>query len=280
MKSTTASDALPFLLELLCHGWAQAYYLMNAGFIASHLQDNPLNPIIAVVYFLIQPKPSLLDMDKQGDETIIMLYELAKKIFEIAKTKFGSMELFLQPEVALACFPVSVVFGWFYYHVTILHPTFAGTYHFSTGPTDLCCLADDIGNTTGLLFSGLISDRLYARAIKKNGGVAVKEFCLRPIYIGIPFFVAGSIMYGWFLHAHVHWMGSFVRYTMTFILVDSNHTKAASGTIHIIWLKQHLLQVLSVSNATKNICGMIFALTAVFIRNSLGYIGGDYAVYI
>lgn len=61
--------------------------------------------------------------------------------------------------------------------------------------------------------AGRISDRLYVRSIKKNNGVAIKEFRLRPIYIGIPFFTIGSILYGWFLEIPVHWFGVLAMYT-------------------------------------------------------------------
>jgi hypothetical protein len=47
-------------------------------------------------------------------------------------------------------------------------------------------------------------------------------------------------------------------------MVDANHTKAAS--------------VVSLGNFTRNVCGMIFSLTAVQIRGSLGD-GWAYTLY-
>ncbi|KAG1106918.1 hypothetical protein G6F42_016564 [Rhizopus arrhizus] len=181
---------------------------------------------------------------------------------------FGSLELLLKKEVALVCLPISIAFGWFYFLVTILPQTFGSVYKFSTGSIGLCYLAGGIGNTSGSIFAGAISDKLYHKAVAKNSGETVKEFRLRPIYIGVPLIALGSVMYGWFLHVPTHFMGPLVSYTIaTFgimftitvantYLVDSNHTKAAS--------------VVSVNNFTRNICGMIFSLTAVQIRTSLG----------
>ncbi|KAI8984282.1 major facilitator superfamily domain-containing protein [Mycotypha africana] len=181
---------------------------------------------------------------------------------------FTSLQLLLKKEVALVCLPTSVAFGWFYFQVTILPTTYSSIYHFSTGTIGLCYLAGGIGNTTGSILSGLLSDKLYTRACKRNGGVAVKEFRLRPIYFGIPALVAGSILYGWFLHISVHWIGPLfgylmvtfgIMYTVTVVntyLADSFATKAAS--------------IVSVNNFTRNVCGMIFSLTAVQIRDSLG----------
>lgn len=81
MELSTPSSTLPFLVELPCVGWAKSCYLMNAGSIAKHLQEIPLNPFVAVGHFLIEQKPSLADMIHRDDKTIIMLYELAKKVF-------------------------------------------------------------------------------------------------------------------------------------------------------------------------------------------------------
>ncbi|CAO3620800.1 unnamed protein product [Mucor hiemalis] len=193
---------------------------------------------------------------------------MKERIQRLRFNPFGSLELLLQPEVLWTCIPVSVAFGWFYYLVTILPVTFATVYRFPTGSIGLCYLAGGLGNTSGSIFAGAISDKLYQKAVVRNGGVAKPELRLRPIYIGLPFIVTGALMYGWFLHKPTHFMGPLAAYTIcTFgimftitiasaYLVDANHTKAAS--------------VVSISNFTRNICGMIFSLTAVEIRSSMG----------
>ncbi|KAI9362358.1 major facilitator superfamily domain-containing protein [Pilaira anomala] len=180
---------------------------------------------------------------------------------------FGSLEMLLYPDILMVCIPTSVSFGWFYFLVTILPSTFGPIYGFNTGTIGLCYLAGGIGNTAGSIVAGAISDKLYAKAVAKNNGVAQTEFRLRPMYIGLPLIILGSTMYGWFLQSGIHWMGPLASYTITTFgimftitvasayMVDSNHTKAAS--------------VVSVSNFTRNICGMIFSLTAVHIRGAL-----------
>lgn len=156
------------------------------------------------------------------------------------------MQLLLQPEVLLSCIPVSVAFGWFYYVVTILGPTYGEIYHMSTGSIGLCYLATGAGNIFGAIFAGAATDKLYARAVRNNGGVAKKELRLRTNFIGVPFLVAGAIMYGWFLHARLHFMGPLVVLALlTFgmlltitvtntYLIDANHTKAASGKFWLV----------------------------------------------
>lgn len=88
-------------------------------------------------------------------------------------------------------------------------------YKFATGTIGLCYLAGGIGNTSGSIVAGLISDKLYAKTVAKNNGENITEFRLRPMYIGIPFIVLGSVMYGWFLQNSIHWMGTLVSYTIS-----------------------------------------------------------------
>ncbi len=146
------------------------------------------------------------------------------------------------PEVALTCLPVSIAFGWFYYLVTILAPTFGQVYHLSTGSIGLCFLATGIGNVSGAIFAGIVSDKLYAKSVAgSKTGIAEKELRLRAIYIGVPCIGAGAIMYGWFIHAGFHFMAPLVALCLcTFgicititvgntYLVDCNHRLAASG---------------------------------------------------
>lgn len=101
----------------------------------------------------------------------------------------------------------------------------------STGSIGLCYLAGGIGNTSGSIFAGAISDRLYAKAVASNGGVKKTEFRLRPMYIGVPIITVGAVMYGWFLHAHLHFMGPLVAYTISKFRVERKRKKNSKLTI-------------------------------------------------
>lgn len=117
------------------------------------------------------------------------------------------------------CLPISIAFGWFYFLVTILPQTFGSVYKFPTGSIGLCYLAGGLGNTSGSIFAGAISDKLYHKAVAKNNGEIVKEFRLRPIYIGVPLIALGAVMYGWFLHVPTHFMGPLASYTIGKLLM-------------------------------------------------------------
>ena len=76
-----ASEKLPFLLELPCHGWAESCYLLNSSSISDQLQLTSLTPLVALGHFPIQKKPSLRRIDWNDDKTIQSLYTIAQQIF-------------------------------------------------------------------------------------------------------------------------------------------------------------------------------------------------------
>lgn len=91
-----------------------------------------------------------------------------------------------------------------------MSPTFLDVYKFTSSSSGLCFLASGAGNICGAIFVGMVSDKIFAYYTKKNGGVAVKEFRLKTVYIGIPFVVVGALLYGWLIQARVHFMGPLV----------------------------------------------------------------------
>ncbi|KAI9486471.1 MAG: major facilitator superfamily domain-containing protein [Benjaminiella poitrasii] len=189
----------------------------------------------------------------------------------LQKLKFNplnTLKLLLNPETGIACIPVSIAFGWFYFLVTILSPTFGETYHFSTGTIGLCYLASGVGNMTGAVFAGATFDKINNWLIKRNNGVYVKEFRLRPIYIGVPFVAIGSILYGWLLHARIHFMGPLVFFALYCFGITA--TIAATNTYLVEINQAKAASAVAVNNFTRGVCGMIFSLTSAQIRGSLG----------
>ncbi|CAO3671234.1 unnamed protein product [Rhizopus stolonifer] len=181
---------------------------------------------------------------------------------------FTSLQLLSYLEVGLSCIPISIAFGWFYYLVTILPTTYSSIYGFSTGSVGLCYLAGGLGNVLGSIVAGFSSDRIYARMVAKNNGIEVKEFRLKSIYLGVVFYLVGTILYGWVLEYHVFWFVPLIGYALTtfglmFTVTTTNtylvdaHIKTAASAV-------------SSNNFSRNTCAMIFSLAAVSIRNSLG----------
>ena len=139
----------------------------------------------------------------------------------------------------MICITLSTAFGWFYYLATILPSTYSEIYGFDTGTIGLFYLSGGIGNCTGSIVAGLISDRIYAYQLKR--GKTSAEGRLAPLYFGIPFLPAGFLTYGWCIHARLHWITPLVGYmlstfgsmytitTGTTYLVESYVEVSASG---------------------------------------------------
>ncbi|ORX42602.1 hypothetical protein DM01DRAFT_1330070 [Hesseltinella vesiculosa] len=85
---TYDGDTLPFTKQVHCRGWAQECYFISAATISSvqthntsYLDRQPLHPLAALGHFLIEQKPSILNIAAKDDPTIQLLYGIAKRVF-------------------------------------------------------------------------------------------------------------------------------------------------------------------------------------------------------
>ncbi|KAI8583135.1 hypothetical protein K450DRAFT_277623 [Umbelopsis ramanniana AG] len=78
------SDQLPYAKEYPCKPWAKSFYVLDPITIHSHVQKQPMEPLVAIERFLHRQKRTLLDMGskERADETIKMLYAIARAISE------------------------------------------------------------------------------------------------------------------------------------------------------------------------------------------------------
>lgn len=78
------SDQIPYAKEYPCKPWAKSFYIPDPITINSHVHEQPLKPLVAIEHFLHKQKRTLLGMDskERADETIQLLYSIAKQIFE------------------------------------------------------------------------------------------------------------------------------------------------------------------------------------------------------
>ncbi|KAG1098980.1 hypothetical protein G6F42_017902 [Rhizopus arrhizus] len=153
-------------------GWRWIFYIKTI-----------LGGVFAILSFFLIPESLYVPAEKR----VAPPANLKERLGRLTFNPFTSLLLLKRKETAIICIPVSVGFGWFYYLVTILAPTFGQIYGFSSGTIGLCYLASGVGNIIGAAFSGIVADKINNYSIQKNGGVAVKEFRLRPIYIAFPF---------------------------------------------------------------------------------------------
>ena len=62
-----------------------------------------------------------------------------------------------------------------------------------------------MGNISGLVFYGLVSDR-YLKHKAARSGIAKPEFRLPPMLVGAITLPAGFFIYGWTANYHIHWI--------------------------------------------------------------------------
>ncbi|GAA5808435.1 hypothetical protein MFLAVUS_001826 [Mucor flavus] len=55
-------------------------FLINKQTVSDHLENKPLEPLVALAHFIIEGKSALVSMEKGDDETIKKLYTIAKQI--------------------------------------------------------------------------------------------------------------------------------------------------------------------------------------------------------
>ena len=100
--------------------------------------------------------------------------------------------------------------------VAILSPTYSEIYHFDQGSLGLLYLTGGLGNIFGALLAGFVSDRVYMHLrAKSNDGTVKAEGRLLPVLFCLPVIIAGNLMYGWFLHARLHWFAPLVGYFLS-----------------------------------------------------------------
>ncbi|ORZ05854.1 major facilitator superfamily domain-containing protein [Absidia repens] len=193
---------------------------------------------------------------------------------------FTSLLLLTHIDVLLGCLPMSISFGLFYCLVTVLEPTFAPLYGFTSGSVGLAFLGGGIGNLLGALICALTLDRVHMRLIgakraelERNGGEykhgMFSEQRLVPSPIAIFFIVVGFIFYGWFLQAKFIWIAPLIGMGILgfglFSLISMSTNYVIEGYV------PQAAAMTSVCNFLRCVFGMMFSLLSSTINQSLGY---------
>ncbi|ORY95219.1 major facilitator superfamily domain-containing protein [Syncephalastrum racemosum] len=208
---------------------------------------------------LYRPEDALYE--KQGRKTI------RDCLHRLKFNPFTSLRLLLLPQVFCICLPISTAFGWFYCLVTILPETYGSLYGLDTASIGLLYLTGGVGNCSGSIVAGFVSDRVYRWHMKCKGEVS-KEDRLVPMYFGIPFIVIGFILYGWLQHFHVHWFPPLVGYCLA--TFGSMYTITTGTTYLVESFLSISASAVGVSNFTRNLVSMILSILSVQIRAGLG----------
>lgn len=114
--------------------------------------------------------------------------------------------LFLSPIVFLLSVYYAVLFGYLYLFIATFPTTFTSQYHFSISITGLAYLGLGCGIGIGLFTSGKVSDPLFKKLTKRNGGVAEPEYRLPALMLTSPLIAIAFFIYGWTAELRIHWI--------------------------------------------------------------------------
>ncbi|KAJ5679820.1 hypothetical protein N7462_008064 [Penicillium macrosclerotiorum] len=174
--------------------------------------------ISAIAFFFIVPEthaPTILARKaaRLRKETGNMGYKSRLDDGIPAKQRFlqslvrPSKMLLLSPIVASMCIYIAVLYGLLYILFTTFTEVFEGQYGFSSATSGLSFLGSGVGMLLGLLYAGVLSDRMIKLRIKRNEQPQPEDrlpwYIVLPGSLSIP---AGLFIYGWGTDKHVHWI--------------------------------------------------------------------------
>lgn len=104
--------------------------------------------------------------------------------------------LFLSPIVFGLSLYVAIGYGYLYLIFTTMTEVFEGQYGISRGNVGLTYLGVGVGNISGLIVFGFISDTLMKKMAERNGGEMKPEYRLPPLIPGGLLMPIGLFWYG------------------------------------------------------------------------------------
>ncbi|GKT93765.1 MFS multidrug transporter [Colletotrichum tofieldiae] len=113
--------------------------------------------------------------------------------------------MFLSPIVFSLSVYMAVLYGYLYLLFTTFPQVFKQQYGFSQGSAGLAYIGIGVGSVVGLLFAGLVSDRLMKKLTLRNGGHYQPEYRLPPMLCGAILVPVGLFWYGWTAEKQLHW---------------------------------------------------------------------------
>lgn len=152
----------------------------------------------------------------------------------------------------------------------------AAPYSYNPLQIGLVILAFGIGNMTGSLVGGRISDRVLKRLTARNGGKSTPEMRLKAAYSGMPLIIASFLVYAWTLDFKTHIAGPVVAlffggFSILFVysntlayLVDANPGKSSSAVGN--------------NSMVRGICACVMSQIALPILKAIGD-GGLYTLF-
>ncbi|KAK9237172.1 major facilitator superfamily domain-containing protein [Lipomyces kononenkoae] len=169
---------------------------------------------------------------------------------------------------------MAISFAYLYIFLTTVAGVFTEIYHFSTGTAGLSYLGLGTGLMAGLFAVGSTNDRLVQYLTKRNNGVRLPEFRLRPLLLSCILFPVAMIWYGWAVERRAHW----------FAVVASMFPLGFGMVASMLPIQTYLVEVygryglaasaMAAGNCLRMTAGAFFPLVAPTLFHNLGYSWG------
>ncbi|KAK1546498.1 fluconazole resistance protein [Colletotrichum paranaense] len=138
-------------------------------------------------------------------ESVLATHRKPKDLFMFSILRPAKM-MFLSPIVFCLSVYMAILYGYLYLLFTTFPQVFKQQYGFSQGSAGLAYIGIGVGSVIGLLFSGLVSDRLVLKLSLTNGGQFQPEYRLPPMLMGAILVPIGLFWYGWTADKQLQWM--------------------------------------------------------------------------
>ncbi|KAI5848516.1 benomyl/methotrexate resistance protein [Morchella snyderi] len=175
--------------------------------------------------------------------------------------------LFLSPIVLLLSIFAAVCYGYLYLLFTTFPTVFEGQYHFSTGTVGLAYIGLGVGSLTGLIISGIFSDRILI-AKKKKYGVLKPEYRLIPMSYLAPCIPVGLFWYGWAAQAETHWIVPIIG--TTFVGIGILSTFMCVTTYLVDAFTVYAASALAANTVLRSVLGGVLPLAGSRMYERLG----------
>ncbi|KAI7908346.1 major facilitator superfamily domain-containing protein [Cokeromyces recurvatus] len=188
---------------------------------------------------------------------------------------FAAFALLRHPFIFMSSITAGIFFGAMFATESILPTAFSKTYGLVSWQTGLCYLGAGIGNLSGALVGGRLSDRLLLRSRRLRGGIPRTEDRLTVnIWIaGFIFNPLGLLLFGWVVEHHLNIWIAIVAFgiqcfgnvqvvtTVTAYLVDSVPGRGATVTAAVNFVRFGIACILTIIS-TPMIAGLGTGWTA------------------
>ncbi|KAI9298971.1 MFS general substrate transporter [Neoconidiobolus thromboides FSU 785] len=245
-----------FLAQYL--GWRSIFWLM-IGLSGAIL-------IIMIVFL----KETMAESRMEPFPVKISFFPFSFKFNGMLFNPFKSLYYLRYINVALGSFYTAIIFASYYAVSTSQNRAMFNNYHLTASTTGLTFLSLGVGNITGSICGGRVSDLLLKRAIKRSkDNKAHPEIRLYSSFIGAISILIGLGLNGWFIQYQFH-LG-LVLFAQFLIGFGMTYAFGCTSTYLIDLYPRFAASITSASNSVRMIASGIIVTLNSIILDKLDY---------